>query len=333
MKNFLTLLSPAQRYILFPDKFSFIDRLPQSEAGEVHSQELQSLRAESKATIEQLRIAHQTTVENLQAEHQAALENQVKVLEQKISSQTIEVNAAREDLIKTKAALASVTGELETAKIHLEESRSLISSLDKSDKDETIARLSRELANEREQQANMREVLNALNQSISDMSNHHSKELEEAAKFRADEATKLRTAHKEEVDALTKDRVDLTVQLADRENELKTLRATLEAEPASLPKSNGVSHAPITSVTQEELQKLHEAHNLKLGDLQAQHDREMRDLREELERSLAISDDFNRQIAQKNMEIGCEFLSERCFHISLTPFLYYRPRKRSGRKQ
>ena len=53
---------------------------------------------------------------------------------------------------------------------------------------------------------------------------------------------------------------------------------------------------------------MHEAHNLKLGDLQAEHDREMRVLRDELERALAMADDLNRQVSQKTMEIGCEYL-------------------------
>ncbi|KAJ3545860.1 hypothetical protein NM688_g5577 [Phlebia brevispora] len=275
-----------------------------SEAGAVHSQELQALRSESKATIDQLRAAHQATIDNLNAEHQAALENQVKVLEMQITSQTTEVNAAREDLAKIKAALASVTQELESTKAQLEESRTLISSLDKSDKDETIARLTKELTNERQERESMTEMVKFQNESINDMANNHAKELEAAATTRAEEATKLRAAHKEEIDALTRDRVELSMQLADRENELKTLKANLAADPMTPSKSNGAAHARATSVTKEELQKMHEAHNLTLGDLQAQHDRELRHMKEELERALSTADELNRQVQQKTMEIG-----------------------------
>ena len=272
---------------------------------------MQALRAESQATIEQLRAAHQTTIESLQAEHAAALENQVNSLEKQIASQNIELSAARDDLAKAKAAHTTVYQELESTKAALEESRALIASLDKSDKDEMIARLSSQLANVRQEHEVMKEMFQATNDSIREMSNKHAKDLEEAAKVRAEEVTKLRAAHKEEVEALQQDRTELTMQLADRENELKTLKASVAAASADATapsKSNGGVHARGTSVTKEELQKMHEAHNLKLGDLQAQHERELRTMRDELDRALAMADDLNRQISQKNMEIGCECL-------------------------
>ena len=62
---------------------------------------------------------------------------------------------------------------------------------------------------------------------------------------------------------------------------------------------------------------MHEAHNLKLGDLQAQHERELRAVRDELDRALAMADDLNRQISQKNMEIGCECLFVHSLHVML----------------
>ena len=287
---------------------TFTNTCFQSEAGSVHSQELQTLRAESQVTIEQLQAAHQATINNLQAGHQAALETQVKSLEGKIASQNTELSAARDDLAKSKAALTSITQELESTKVQLEESKALIASLDKSDKDETITRLTGQLANVRQEHEVMQEMFQATNDSIREMSNKHSKDLEDAAQVRAEEVLKLQATHKEEVEMLSKDRVELTMQLADRENELNTLRATVAAGPETPSKSNGATPARETAVTKEELQKMHEAHNLKLGDLQAQHDRELRVLRDELDKALAASDDLNRQINQKVMEIDCECL-------------------------
>ena len=130
----------------------------------------------------------------------------------------------------------------------------------------------------------MQEMFQATNDSIREMSNKHAKDLEDAAQVRADEVTKLSAVHKEELEALSQDRAALTMQLADRENELNTLRATVAAGPETPSKSNGSTPARGTTVTKEELQKMHEAHNLKLGDVQAQHDRELRVLRDELDK-------------------------------------------------
>lgn len=232
-----------------------------------------------------------------------------------ITSQTTEVNAAREDVSRTKAALASLTQELQSTKAQLDESRTLIASLDKSDKDEALTRLAKDLANERAEREALTEMIKFQNESIRDMADNHVRELEDAATARAEEVTRLRGTHAEEVDALSRDRAALTMQLADRENELNTLAAgAAEAAPA---KSNGAA-ARETGVTKEELQKMHEAHNLRLGDVQAQHDRELRHMKEELERALGAADDLSRQVQQKTMEIGCESVSDVGFHLSLT---------------
>ncbi|PSS37576.1 hypothetical protein PHLCEN_2v592 [Hermanssonia centrifuga] len=273
-----------------------------SEAGTVHSQDLQALRGESQAAIEQLRVAHQSTVDNLRAEHQAVLDHNVKALEKQLTSQALELNAAREDLAKAKAAYSTLIQESQTAKAQLEEARQLIASLDKSDKDEVIARLNKDLANARQEHEVLSDMLQATNDSIREITDNHTRELEETAKGRAEEATKLRTAHEEELSVLTKDRAELTTRLSDLQGELATLKATL-SDPHASPRSNGTTHARSSSVTREDLQKMHEAHNLKLYDLQAEHDRAMRTLKDELEVALAKADGLNQEIQRKNMEI------------------------------
>lgn len=275
----------------------------QGEAGSVHSQDLQALRAESQATIEQFQSAHQSTIESLQTEHQAAIDNQVKTLEKQIANNTLELNAAREDLAKAKATTASATSELESTKAQLEEAKQLIASLDKSDKDAIIARLTKELWNVQEEHAALKDMFVASNENLRDITNNHNTEREEAAKARAEEVTKLRALHQDEIDALTKDRTALTMQLSDLQGEFATLKATMAADPLSAPRSNGTAHARSSAVTKEDLQKMHEAHNLKLYDLQAEHDRAMRAVKDELEAALSKADELNQEVARKAMEI------------------------------
>ncbi|GBE78236.1 predicted protein [Sparassis crispa] len=274
-----------------------------NDAGSVHSHDLQGLRAESQATIEQLRAAHQSTIEGLEADHEAAIETQVKTLENKMSNQGLELKATQDDLAKAKAAYTVASQELESLRVQLDAARQIAAAVDQTDKDELIARLTKDIANAREERAALNDVLVATTESFSEISNNHGKELEEAAKGRAEEITKLRAAHQEEVAVLVVEKSELHTRLSDLQGELATIKAKLSAEPLASPRSNGAAHARASSVTREELQRAHEAHNLKLHDLQAEHDRSIRLMREELEIALAKADELQQEVARKAMEI------------------------------
>lgn len=56
-------------------------------------------------------------------------------------------------------------------------------------------------------------------------------------------------------------------------------------------------------MTREELQKTHEAHNLKLHDLQAEHERVVRGVKLELETVQNRLEEVQSDLARRNMEI------------------------------
>ncbi|KAG6381062.1 hypothetical protein JVT61DRAFT_5459 [Boletus reticuloceps] len=227
-----------------------------NDAGEVHGQDLQALRAESQATIEQLRAAHQSTVNDLRLEHEAALESQ-------------------DDLSKAKAALDTSRAEGENLKAQLEDARAnFIAASTNDDQATDIERLTKEIANLRDENVMLNDVLAITKESLSETSANHSKELEEAARIRVEEVMRLRSIHEGEISTVAAQKSELALSLSDLEGEIATLRAQLAAvEPAVVPRSNGAVHASATTVTREELQKVHEAHNLKMHDLQAGHER------------------------------------------------------------
>lgn len=239
----------------------------------------------------------------MNAEHQAALDSQIKALDKQIASKTLELNATREDLAKAKAAAVSATQELETTKAQLEESKQLIASLDKSDKDATIAQLAKELSNVQEEHAALKDMFTASSENLREITICHGAELEEIAKKRAEEVMALRATHESEIDTLARDRTALTIQLSDLEGELATVKASVAAESAAASRSNGTAVPRSSSVTKEDLQKMHEAHNLKLYDVQAEHDRALRALKDELEAALSKADELNQEVARKVMEI------------------------------
>ncbi|KAF8445812.1 hypothetical protein L210DRAFT_3528487 [Boletus edulis BED1] len=276
-----------------------------NDAGEVHGQDLQALRAESQATIEQLRAAHQSTVNDLQLEHEAALESQVGALEKKLNSLSLELRATQDDLSKAKAALDTSRAEGENLKAQLEDARANVIAASANDGQATdIERLTKEIANLRDENVMLNDVLAITKESLSEMSVNHSKELEEAARIRVEEVMRLRSIHEGEISTVAAQKSELALSLSDLEGEIATLRAKLAAvEPAVVPRNNGAVHASATTVAREELQKVHEAHNLKMHDLQAGHERAVRALEIEVETIQARLDEVQQDVARKSMEI------------------------------
>ncbi|KAI6162043.1 hypothetical protein EDD17DRAFT_1873953 [Pisolithus thermaeus] len=255
------------------------------EAAEFHSQELQALRAESQAAIEQLRTAHQSFVSDLEAEHQTTLDSQSSALEQKLNNQGLELRATQDDLAKAKATLDAARSENDNLKAQIEDARALaIAASSNADQAAELERLSKQLASIREENTMLNDVLAVTKESLSEMSANHSKELEEAAKGRVEEVSRLRTEHEKDISMLAAQKSELSLSLGDLENEIAMLKTRLTAaEAAAAPRSNGTMVPSTTNVTREELQRAHEAHNLKLHDMQVEHERVVRGVKLELE--------------------------------------------------
>lgn len=277
----------------------------QGEAAELHSQDLQALRAESQATIEQLRTAHQSFVSDLQAEQQATLESEVQALDQKLCNQGLELRATQDDLAKAKAALEAARSENEDLGARLDDARAAVIVASASvDQAAEIERLTKQLAGMRDENTMLNDVLEATKESLSEMSGNHSKELEEAAKGRAEEMTRIRTEYDGQVSLLAAQKSELSLSLGDLENEVTMLKAQLSAAESSVvPKNNGTTPSSATNVTKEELLRIHEAHNLQMHDLQAEHLRVAGALKFELETVQNRLEEIQSDVARKNMEI------------------------------
>lgn len=276
----------------------------QNEAGEAHGQDLLALRGESQASIEQLRAAHQSTLDELRAEHEAVLESQVSDIEKQLHSQSFELRATQEDLSKAKAALDISRADVVSLKAQLEDAHaSFIAASANGGQAAEIERLQKELGNFRDENVMLNDVLAATKESLSVMSTNHTKELEEAARIRVEEVMKLQSAHDGELGTLAAQKSELALSLSDSQGEVAMLKAQLEAEPAVTPRNSGAMHASVTNVTRDELQKVHEAHNLKMHDLQAEHERVVRGLRVEVEALQTGLNDVQQDVARKSMEI------------------------------
>jgi peptidoglycan hydrolase CwlO-like protein len=196
---------------------------------------------------------------------------------------------------------------METLKAQLDEARqgaAVAAGTAVADHDAEIERLTKELSNAREELDGLNEIFRATQESMQAMGNNHQKELEEAAKGRAEEVSKLRAAHDMEIQSLVTDKGNLVTRLSDLEGELLSSRAsaTSTGTPAS-PKRNGSAAAPAETVTKDELLRMHEAHNLKMNDLQAEHDKEIRALQEQLHTTNTRASEVEQDLDRKKMEI------------------------------
>ncbi|KAH8998859.1 hypothetical protein EDB86DRAFT_2910538 [Lactarius hatsudake] len=271
------------------------------------AKDLQALRENSEGAIEQLRTSHQATVEGLKVDHGAALTSQAQTFQKQLSTQALELKATSEDLTKAKATLNASLQEVESLKVQLSEARQAVqatASAAEADQNAEIVRLNKELSNARAELSGLNEVFRATQESMQEMSKNHQMELEEAAERRTEDASKLRAAHDAEIQSIAAAKSDLVRRLSDLEAEVVTLRAdATSTEAIASPKRNGSAPVPTEMVTKEELQQLHEAHNLKINDLQAQHEKAMRALQEQVDAAVAKADETEQDLARKKMEI------------------------------
>jgi chromosome segregation ATPase len=244
----------------------------------------------------------------LKNEHANILDSQIATLQKQINDQKLELKATQDDLGKAKAALEASRAEVGSLMAQLDEARAAVSAEPPIDAAaaEEVERLSNQLAHAKDDIAAAQDALNLTKQSLSEMSNNQTKELEEAAKGRAEEAMRFKAAHDEEVTVLVAQKSELATRLSDIEGELATLKASASVELPASPKANGTNGtAQPTSpeVTKEELQRLHEAHNAKVHDLQAEHDKAINALKENLDMSLTKSEELQQEVTRKAMEI------------------------------
>jgi len=273
-----------------------------------HSIDLQTLRAESASSVERVTQFHESTINELIAEHSAALEEQAGNLSKQISKLSLELRATQDDLTKSKAVSTASAQELESLRAQLEVARATAEVLVSSappDRAEEVNGLRKELGDARSDMTALQEVLVATNESIADMSNRHGKDLEEAAEARAEEVTKLKRVYETELAQLAKEKSDLVSKLSDAHGEISTLKATIAAEPVpAATRAPGHGRTGSGVVTKEEIQKMHEAHNLKMNDIQAEYEKQVKKMREELEASNEKIKDLESEVSRKAMEIS-----------------------------
>lgn len=298
--------SRGLRYVSFTccPRFDDPNEAMQAEAMEVHSQDLHAHRTNFDATTAQLRAQSDSAMQALKDEHADILENSTRDMQKQLNKLNVELKATQDDLNKAKAASEAIRADLASVTAQRDEARASASAAPKTSPEHLaeLESLKRELSHTKDDLAAVTDMLNLTKSSIEEMSNKHSIALEEAATARAQEATQLRAEHDGQLSDLAKQKADLLTQLSDLEGELATLKATVSSA-AQTPKTNGTTPAQPSVDNREELQKLHEAHNLKINDVQAEHAKAIRALEEKLEEAAAQNEKLQADVDRKIMEL------------------------------
>ncbi|KAI6104069.1 hypothetical protein EDD16DRAFT_1696032 [Pisolithus croceorrhizus] len=293
------------KHIEFSEEFKRLTaELEQQEAK--YNEKVEAVKAEHNTLLQEaFERAKREAADDLEAEHQTTLDSQSSALEQKLNNQGLELRATQDDLAKAKATLDAARSENDNLKAQIEDARALaIAASSNADQAAELERLSKQLASIREENTMLNDVLAVTKESLSEMSANHSKELEEAAKGRVEEVSRLRTEHEKDISMLAAQKSELSLSLGDLENEIAMLKTRLTAaEAAAAPRSNGAMVPSTTNVTREELQRAHEAHNLKLHDMQVEHERVVRGVKLELETVQNRLEEVQSDLARRNMEI------------------------------
>lgn len=250
---------------------------------------MQALRAQSQASIDQLRASHNASIEDAKSSFDSSLEEQVKHVEKQLATQSLELRATQDDLAKAKAALSNAAPEVDSLRAQLEEAKAAVATAVAAAGEGHVSELEnarKALSVAQDDFANVNEAFQMTKESLSQMANSHTVELEEAAKARAEEVTKLRIAFDEEKTALLKERAELAARLAEVEADLNVARAAPAHPPTPplSPQGNGkATHDAEPGVTREELERLHQAHSHKIMDLEADHAKAVEALKNQLE--------------------------------------------------
>ena len=262
--------------------------------------------------MEQVHTAHETTVKELNAAHEEALSTSLRSSENKLNSIELELRATQDDLAKAKANLAASQNEVDTLttqvnqlKEALDTARAGASSDARSAAE--IERLNGEVFSLNDELSMVKSAFQATKESFTEISANHDRELEEKTQLHVEQTQKLKAELEEERASFAQTRTKLESELEDErvakeraKAEALAAQTALQTPPMS-PKPNG--NAPTPMVPREELQKLHEAHCAKVSEQEAEYQKAVENLEEQLRVMKEEYEEANAALQSKTLEL------------------------------
>jgi conserved oligomeric Golgi complex subunit 6 len=261
--------------------------------------------------MEQLRAAHANSLQELQTSHADALETAKKSFEKQIAALTMDLNATREDLNKSKNLVATCQADNETyaaeiQRLKQEAETGKEASASNTEKDTQIAELKRQLTTMADDLDATNAAFTAQKESLQEMIDSHQRDLEEAAKSRVEAIQELKKSSEEDKAAWAQEKAKLVQDLEDErvakeqaKAEAQAAQTALQTPPMS-PKANG---EPSQMVAREDLRKVHEAHTAKMAEVEANHNKAVQELRKEIGELKSECGHLRSELDSKDLEL------------------------------
>jgi len=215
-------------------------------------------------------------------------------------------------LAKAKASLAAAQNEVDALTLQVEQLKGALNIAEAAASSDAgregeIERLKGDVFSLNDELTMVKGAYLANKESFTAITASHERELEEKTQLHVEQTQRIRAELEEERALFTRQRTKLEGELEDERVAKETAKAEVLAAqtalrtPPTSPKPNG--SAPIPVVPREELQKLHEAHSAKVSELEADHQRALRNLEEQLR---AMKEDYeaaNAALQSKILEL------------------------------
>ena len=262
--------------------------------------------------MDQVRAAHETTITELNAAHEDTLSTSSKSSEIKLNSVMVELRATQDDLAKAKANFAAAQNEvdaLSTQVNQLKEALDTAQTAASSDASRAaeIEGLKGEVFSLNDELTMVKGAFQATKESFAEISANHDRELEEKTQSHVEQLQKLKAELEEERASFAQTRTKLESELEDErvakeraKAEALAAQTALQTPPMS-PKPNG--NAPAPMVPREELQKLHEAHCAKVSELEADYQKTVDNLEEQLREMKVNFEAASAALHSKTLEL------------------------------
>jgi chromosome segregation ATPase len=232
--------------------------------------------------MQDLRAAHERALLDARQSHQTEVDRLVQDYEKKLSNQNLDLKATKDDLVKAKSALPLVQGELESLKAELLKAQEAVKTASADDAaSKQVLLLSEELGKTKKALQGLQSTHDTCKGQLASLNDRHAQELEQSVLNHVSTLSKLDQEYASEKEDLLRQ----ISSLQQRNGELEVEVAALASEKAethdppspTLPQVNGnVANAAI--ITREELSRMHEAHNLKIHEIEASYKKQVSEL-------------------------------------------------------
>ncbi len=249
----------------------------------------------------------------LDASHEQELDKQKNALEKHVKELSINLAATSDDLAKNKTLLASSQEEIDSLRKQLDGARDAIAAASANADaviKEQVQQAKKDVGSVLDDMNTYKKLLEETQLSFASDTEarmaSHARELEELVSARTKETISLKESHEQELARYNAERAGLRSALEDerdaKEKALAQITSLQQIRSRSPPTSPRNTPAR-TGVSKEEIEKLHQAHNMTLMMVEAEHKKEMEALKKQIARLEELVNEAQGERDRKELEL------------------------------